>query len=433
MSKRTAFIEAATKVLGSLRTVTRQEIINICEKKSVTFPQWITNDPEFRAGRGEYDLKAAAESLSENSKATSKNVVNKKARRSNSNKKTVAPAEPAVAATVPVVTSAVPAVEHNDAKLAQIGMSAEAVESALAGLHNQLSLVPETAVGYVPFGYYNDVRDVIRSGMFYPIYITGLSGNGKTMMVEQVCASEGRECVRTNIVGDTDEDDLLGGFRLINGQTVWQNGPVIIAMERGAVLLLDEVDLGSSKLMCLQPVLEGRPIYLKKINKVVYPRPGFNIIATANTKGKGSEDGRFIGTNVMNEAFLERFSVTIEQEYPPMKTEEKILANVMEKNGLTSENTGKFVKNLVSWADIIRRSFFDGACNEIISTRRLVHICEAFAIFRNQEKAIKMCLNRFDNDTRETFTMFWQKLTEEPAAVDPNIPAPPANYSDPEF
>jgi MoxR-like ATPase len=256
------------------------------------------------------------------------------------------------------------------------------------------------------------------------MYITGLSGNGKTMMIEQVCAAEKREMVRVNITIETDEDDLLGGFRLVDGRTVWQNGPVIVAMERGAVLLLDEVDLGSNKMMCLQPVLEGKSIYLKKINKVITPAAGFNIIATANTKGKGSDDGRFIGTNVMNEAFLERFSITMEQEYPSAKTEEKILTNVLAASGVID---GDFVKKLVSWADIVRKSFYEGAVSEIISTRRLVHICEAYAIFnQNREKAIQLCLNRFDLDTKASFLDLYKKLDETitpPSALDGTAPA----------
>jgi midasin (ATPase involved in ribosome maturation) len=273
-----------------------------------------------------------------------------------------------------------------------------------------VSFVPEKAEGYVPFGHFNDVRSIVKSQRFYPLYITGLSGNGKTMMVEQVCAAEKRECIRTNITIETDEDDLLGGFRLIDGKTVWQNGPVVVAMERGSILLLDEVDLGSNKLMCLQPVLEGKPIYLKKINKVITPAKGFNIIATANTKGKGSDDGRFIGTNVMNEAFLERFSVTLEQEYPVAKTEAKILNNVLVKAGLEDK---QFVDKLVTWAEVIRKSFVEGAVSDIISTRRLVHICEAFAIFNgNREKAVELCLNRFDVDTKTSFLDLYKKVDE---------------------
>jgi MoxR-like ATPase len=241
------------------------------------------------------------------------------------------------------------------------------------------------------------------------------------MMVEQVCAAEKREMVRVNITIETDEDDLIGGFRLVDGRTVWQNGPVVVAMERGAVLLLDEVDLGSNKMMCLQPVLEGKPIYLKKINKVITPMPGFNIVATANTKGKGSDDGRFIGTNIMNEAFLERFSITMEQEYPSLKTEEKILTNVLGSSGIENKD---FVTKLVQWADVIRKSFYEGAVSEIISTRRLVHICEAFSIFnQNREKAIQLCLNRFDVDTKNSFLELYKKLDETVVPVQPQTEA----------
>jgi MoxR-like ATPase len=255
---------------------------------------------------------------------------------------------------------------------------------------------------------------IIKSGKFYPTYVTGLSGNGKTMMIEQICAQEGRELVRANITKETDEDDLIGGFRLVDGKTVWQNGPVIVAMERGAILLLDEVDLGDAKLMCLQPVLEGKAIFLKKTNRVVTPAKGFNILATANTKGKGSDDGRFIGTNVMNEAFLERFSITFEQEYPPLKTEAKILNNVLAASDIEDKD---FAEKLVNWADMIRKAFYDGAVSDIISTRRLVHICEAYSIFgQNREKAIKLCLNRFDVDTKNGFFDLYAKLD---ASVNP--------------
>jgi hypothetical protein len=290
------------------------------------------------------------------------------------------------------------------------------VAPSVVSTNAEVSLVPEKALGYVPFGHFTDVRAIIKSKKFYPTYITGLSGNGKTMMVEQVCAQEKRECVRVNITIETDEDDLIGGFRLINGETVWQDGPVITAMSRGALLLLDEVDLGSNKLMCLQPVLEGKAIYLKKTNRVVHPTAGFNIVATANTKGKGSDDGRFIGTNVMNEAFLERFSITMEQEYPAAKVETKILNNVLQASGITAT---EFVDKLVTWADVIRKSFFEGALSEIISTRRLVHICEAYSIFnQNKVKAIELCLNRFDVDTKNAFMELYKKV-DETAEVAP--------------
>jgi cobaltochelatase CobS len=230
------------------------------------------------------------------------------------------------------------------------------------------------------------------------------------MNVSQACAQSQRECIRVNITIETDEDDLLGGYRLQDGQTVWQNGPVIEAMERGAILLLDEIDLASNKIMCLQPILEGNGVFLKKINKFIKPAPGFNVIATANTKGQGSEDGRFIGTNILNEAFLERFPITVEQAYPTNKIESKILLNVMSEKGLTKDDDVKFASNLVTWADIIRKTFYEGGVDEIISTRRLVHIVEAFTIFKNKMKAIEMCTNRFDVDTKTSFMDLYSKV-----------------------
>ena len=226
-------------------------------------------------------------------------------------------------------------------------------------------------------------------------------------MVQEVCARLHREYVRANITIETDEDDLIGGFRLLNGETVWHDGPVVTAMKRGAILLLDEIDLASNKIMCLQPVLEGSSIYLKKIGKWVHPTEGFTIIATANTKGQGSEDGRFIGTNVMNESFLERFPVTVEQTYPTNKIEEKILTNELAKHDLVDS---EYVGNLVKWADVIRKSFYEGACDEIISTRRLVHIVSAFSIFDDKLKSIAMCISRFDFETKETFLDLYTKV-----------------------
>jgi MoxR-like ATPase len=239
------------------------------------------------------------------------------------------------------------------------------------------------------------------------MFITGLSGNGKTLMVSEVCSRLKREYVRANITVETDEDDLIGGFRLLNGETVWHDGPVVTAMKRGALLLLDEIDLASNKIMCLQPILEGSSIYLKKIGKWVHPKPGFNVIATANTKGQGSDDGRFIGTNVMNESFLERFPVTIEQSYPTNKIEERILVNELAKQDKV-EN--EFVGNLVKWADVIRKTFYEGGVDEIISTRRLVHIVNAFSIFDDKLKAISMCISRFDTETKESFLDLYSKV-----------------------
>ena len=265
-----------------------------------------------------------------------------------------------------------------------------------------LHLIPEKNENFVPFGNFNTIKKIIKSGVFYPSFITGLSGNGKTFGVEQVCAQLNRELVRVNITIETDEDDLIGGFRLVNGDTVWHNGPVIEALERGAVLLLDEIDLASNKILCLQSILEGKGVFLKKIGRYVKPAAGFNVVATANTKGKGSEDGRFIGTNVLNEAFLERFAITFEQEYPNSKTETNIL------NKLCSDK--EFCARLSDWADIIRKTFYDGGIDEVISTRRLVHIVQAYSIFQDKVKAIELCLNRFDDETKQAFLDLYDKV-----------------------
>ena len=272
------------------------------------------------------------------------------------------------------------------------------------------NIVPVKDPVFVPWGHYKDIKQIVTSKQFYPIFITGLSGNGKTMNVQQACAQTKRECIRVNITIETDEDDLLGGYRLQDGQTVWQNGPVIEAMERGALLLLDEIDLASNKVMCLQPILEGNGVFLKKINKFIAPVDGFNVIATANTKGQGSEDGKFIGTNILNEAFLERFPITVEQSYPTNKIENKILANVLNKRNLTRKMDEEFANNLVTWADVIRKTFYEGGVDEIISTRRLVHIIEAFAIFKDKMKAIELCTNRFDTDTKTSFADLYTKI-----------------------
>ncbi len=280
--------------------------------------------------------------------------------------------------------------------------SAPAVQPTL--LQN---LVPESDSTFVKFGSFNDVKKVIQSKQFYPTFITGLSGNGKTFGVEQACAQLKRELIRVNITIETDEDDLIGGFRLVDGATVWHNGPVIEALERGAILLLDEVDLASNKILCLQPILEGKGLFLKKIGKFVRPAVGFNVIATANTKGKGSDDGRFIGTNVLNEAFLERFPVTFEQDYPAPSVEKRILGGVASNLGITDTD---FIARLVDWGDIIRKTFYDGGIEEIISTRRLVHIVRAYSIFNDKMKAIQVCVNRFDDETKEAFLQLYDKV-----------------------
>ena len=280
-------------------------------------------------------------------------------------------------------------------------------ESPAASPAIEQDLVPSKDDNYVPFGNFTDVKKIIQSGIFYPTFITGLSGNGKTFSVEQACAVLNRELIRVNITIETDEDDLIGGFRLVNGETVWHNGPVIEALERGAVLLLDEVDLASNKILCLQSVLEGKGVFLKKTGRYVQPAAGFNVIATANTKGKGSDDGRFIGTNVLNEAFLERFALTFEQEYPTPAIESKILKRIAASLSVSDD---KFCENLANWADIIRRTFKDGGIDEVISTRRLVHIMRAFAIWGDRMKAIKVCVNRFDDETKQSFIELYDKI-----------------------
>ena len=272
---------------------------------------------------------------------------------------------------------------------------------------SERNLIPDGDPTFVKFGAFPDIKKIIQSKQFYPTFITGLSGNGKTFSVEQACSQLKREIIRVNITIETDEDDLIGGFRLVDGATVWHNGPVIEALERGAILLLDEIDLASNKILCLQSVLEGNGVFLKKIGRFVRPARGFNIFATANTKGKGSDDGRFIGTNVLNEAFLERFPVTFEQAYPAPAHEIKILNNVADSLGI---NETDFTKRLVDWADIIRKTFYDGGVEEIISTRRLVHIIRAYAIFGKKDKAIQVCVNRFDEETKQSFLELYDKV-----------------------
>jgi len=289
---------------------------------------------------------------------------------------------------------------------APAGAEAAVVNLVATNMEKQ-NLVPAPFEGFVPWGNFSLIEKVVKSGMFYPIFVTGLSGNGKTLMIEQVCVKLNKELIRVNITIETDEDDLLGGFRLVNGETKFMPGPVIEAMERGCTLLLDECDLGSNKLLALQPVLEGKGVYLKKINKWVTPKEGFNVMATANTKGKGSEDGRFIGTNILNEAFLERFAITMEQPYAAAATEKKIIMGAMKKYGAVDE---AFAKNLITWAEVIRKTFYDGGVDEVISTRRLDHIVKAYAIFGDKMQAIELCVARFDEDTKVSFLDLYTKI-----------------------
>ena len=363
-------VEALYKHFGKT-DLHRTEINSLVKLGKIKDPGWLKSD-DYRVSRGIYSLPIDGNDFSPNLKD------------------------------VPLVEEK-PKTQKAD--VSETVNQAAYVVSSLTG-----NIVPAKDKVFVPWGHFKDIKSIVSSKQFYPIFITGLSGNGKTMNVSQACAQTKRECIRVNITIETDEDDLLGGYRLQDGQTVWQNGPVIEAMERGALLLLDEIDLASNKVMCLQPILEGNGVFLKKINKFVKPADGFNVIATANTKGQGSDDGKFIGTNILNEAFLERFPITVEQAYPTNKIETKILNNVMTQKGLTKKDDEKFADNLVTWADIIRKTFYEGGIDEIISTRRLVHIVEAFSIFKNKMKAIELCTNRFELDTKTSFLDLYTKV-----------------------
>ena len=360
----TAQVEALYKKYGRTE-ISRSEINDFVKSGEISNPSWLKNK-KYLVSRGVYSLPIAGNDFSPT--LTDVPLVPEE------------PKEPVVA-------------------------KAAFVVSSLIG-----NIVPDKDPVFVPWGYFKDIKKIVSSKAFYPIFVTGLSGNGKTMNVSQACAAANRECIRVNITIETDEDDLLGGYRLQDGQTVWQDGPVIEAMKRGALLLLDEIDLAYNKIMCLQPILEGNGVFLKKINQFVKPAKGFNVIATANTKGQGSDDGKFIGTNILNEAFLERLPITIEQAYPSNKIEEKILLNVMSDKKLTSTVDSEFASSLVTWADIIRKTYYEGGVDELISTRRLVHIVEAFSIFKNKMKAIEMCTNRFDLDTKTSFLDLYTKI-----------------------
>jgi hypothetical protein len=366
-TKQKDFVQHAYKMYGKAELTISELSATNKEFGCAYAPQWLTKNKHYKIGRGLFKLPNIDDKVIVDTKE--KEVVSK-----------------------PKVVE-----EKND----RVSEAAYIV-SSLTG-----DIVPSKDKGFVSFGNHPDVRNIIKSNKFYPIFITGLSGNGKTFSVIQACAESKREMIRVNITIETDEDDLLGGYRLKDGQTVWQNGPVIEAMERGAVLLLDEVDLASNKIMCLQPILEGNGVYVKKINKFVKPKLGFNVVATANTKGQGSDDGKFIGTNILNEAFLERFPVTFQQTYPSAKTEQKILNNTL---ALSGKKDTEYAEKLTTWADVIRKTYFDGGVDEIISTRRLVHICQAYTIFKNKMKAIELCTNRFDDDTKTSFVDLYTKV-----------------------
>jgi len=301
----------------------------------------------------------------------------------------------------------VPFKKDNVVKTTESVKSVELVQPKMIAPISEDVFIPHNDPYYVRWGNHKDVESIIKSGMFYPVFITGLSGNGKTTMVEQACAKLKKKYIRVQITPETDEDDLIGGFRLVNGETVFAEGPVIRAMKSGALLLLDEIDRGSNRIMCLQSVLEGKPVLIKKTGEVVHPVSGFNVMSTANTKGKGSDDGRFIAATIIDEAFLERFTITLEQQYPTAATEKKIVLKHMEKYGKTDT---EFADKLVVWSEAIRKTFVDGGVDELISTRRLCHIAQTFAIFNDKMKAIKLCIARFDDDTKEAFLDLYTKI-----------------------
>jgi hypothetical protein len=362
------FVEAAAEMFGNGSIVTKDEIRNAAKKAGVPYPTWMSRA---KVGYNKHKLPDLDVPAFMDTAAAKGYVPDMQ------------------------VANLLPCNEP------------DMVMNLIASNLDKQNLVPAPFVGFVPWGNYGNLKKIVKSGMFYPVFITGLSGNGKTLMVEQLHAELGKELIRLNITIETDEDDLLGGFRLVNGETKFVPGPVIEAMERGCTLLLDECDLGSNRLLALQPVLEGKGVFLKKVNKWITPKDGFNVMATANTKGKGSEDGRFIGTNILNEAFLERFAITIEQPYPTATVEKKIVMGSMKKYGEVDE---EFATNLVTWAEVIRKTFYDGGVDEIISTRRLDHIVKAFTIFKDKMTAIEMCVARFDDDTKESFIDLYTKV-----------------------
>ena len=379
-AKRTAFVNAAKSYEGiDINSVNKADLQNIADSAGLKFPHWITRVSTYKVGRGLWSIPVDGETEVSEVKVKEKKTPKPKP-----------VAEPAVSTTIEMAK----------------GSSVE------------VSAVPAKDPLFVPFGNFSDVEAIVKSNMFYPVFVTGLSGNGKTFMIEQACAKAKRELFRVNVTIETDEDDLLGGFRLVNCETVWFDGPVVEAMRKGAVLLLDEVDLASTKIMCLQPVLEGKGVFLKKINEWVECAEGFNIIATANTKSKGDETGNFIGAGVLNEAFLERFPITVEQEYPANSVEKKILNKVFDKLNVSDT---EFVDKLVAWADIIRKTYVEGSIDELITTRRLVHISNAYAIFNmDRMKAIQMCVNRFDGETMTAMVDLYTKVDAEAVNAETN-------------
>jgi len=385
------FLTAAYALTGGKREITRPQVVEAAEKAGLPIPAWFVNDRQYRVAWGKYRLPAAS---GETAKVKTAPVAVARP---------AAPAPVAVAA-APSLVEAVAAAPSTDASFNLAVLSGEAV-------------VPTRDPNYVAWGNHDVIYDIIKSNRFFPVYVWGLSGNGKTFTTEQVCAMLDREYFRVNITPETSEDDLLGGFRLINGETKFVYGPVSLAMERGGVLMLDEVDLGSDKIMCLQPVLEGKPVYLKKINKWVRPAAGFTVVLTGNTKGLGDDTGKFAGTRVLNNAFLERVNIMLKQEYPKPTVEKKILTRVMESSGCVDDN---FADALVRWADAIRKSYDEGVSEEVITTRRLVQIVSGFCIFGDRLTAVRHGVGRFDDVTAEAFLNLYKKIDAEATPVDPD-------------
>jgi hypothetical protein len=393
--KQAQFIQAARSVYGNeVDRLSRNTILDICKQFGLNEPQWlIKSTNRVPDSRGIYYLP-----FLDKPAAVKPQAVNK----------TQVPND----STMEMARSAAPVAEDAAQTKPEKKGTVKKLEEVLE------SMIPARDKNFVRFGIYQDLKVIVNSGIFYPVFISGLSGNGKSFTPEQICAELKREFYRVNIQKNTNEDDLLGGFRLINGETVWEDGPVVRAAEKGAILLLDEVDYGSAEITCLQNVLEGKPFLLKKINRMVYPKAGFNIIATANTKGQGDSNGKFVFTNVLNEAFLERFSVTLEQDYPPASVETKILVNNFKSLGMEDAVVGDFAEKLVKWANTNRETYKKGAFNEVLSTRRLVHIAKAYSMFKNRLKAVEICLNRFDTESKSALYDLYQKIDAVPVSND---------------
>jgi midasin (ATPase involved in ribosome maturation) len=376
------FVDAASAKFGNGAVMTRDQIQELCDEQNIPFPYWFVSRTQYRADRGKYRLP------------------------SENNQSEVVPA---------------PVLADETVALAPMTNQPTTYIRQKKLIEDSDVAIPAKYENYVPFGFFNDMKKIVKSNQFYPVFVSGHSGNGKTLMIEQVCAELQRECIRINISVETDESDLLGGPTLVDGNVVVKDGPVIVAMKRGAILLIDEIDRGSNKLMCIQGIMEGKPYFNKKNGEVVVPAEGFNIIATANTKGQGSDEGKYLA-QILDSAFLERFVITVEQEYPPAAVERKILEPLIADKD--------FAEKLVLWADAIRKTYADGAIDEIISTRRLVHIAKTYAIFNDKMKAIDLCVSRFDTDTKLAFLDLYTKIDE--SANQPTANTAPADHADTE-